>query len=84
MLFDFCGILRTCESCVAQCLFLRAVSWALNMVPKSPLKGFDVLALNLYRVYKGYIRGTLLGAHTKGNMAIPRQIFKTMTEKIEH
>ena len=27
--------------------------------PLPPLKGSDVWALNLYRVYEGYVRGTL-------------------------
>ena len=34
--------------------------------PEPPLKGSDVWAFNLCRVYKVFIRGALFRAHTKG------------------
>ena len=43
-----------------------------NVVPNLLLKGSDVWALNLYRVYKGCIRGPLLRAHIKGPWNYPK------------
>ena len=39
--------------------------------PLPPLKGSDVWALTVYGVCKGYIRGTLLRAHTRGPSNYP-------------
>ena len=51
---------------------LTVVSWALHVVPNLPLQGSDVRALNVSRVHKGDITGTLLRAHAKGPCNCPK------------
>ena len=49
--------------------------------PLPPSEGSDVWALGLYRVYKGYIRGTPLRVDTKGPCNYCKSIFLVLCEK---